>query len=168
MGNGLEESGEGTEEKEEEPYAESGRTMPGTPREAAQTLPYCQVGACKTVARKAQHGAKSHAARCDGRCSALRRPMQRAAKEHAVHCIGHRTEVHFTAQLHVPHHTVSFAHDHRTQTSVGKAPQKPSLAPPPFTPNGIPTPDRTLDGSKAMHLNTAGKAARPHLLNTSV
>ena len=94
--------------------------------------------------------------------------MQRAAKEHAVHCIGHRTEVHFTAQLHVPHHTVSFAHDHRTQTSVGKAPQKPSLAPPPFTPNGIPTPDRTLDSSKAMHLNTAGKAARPHLLNTSV
>lgn len=83
--------------------------------------------------------------------------MQRAAKEHAVHCIGHRTEVHFTAQLHVPHHTVSFAHDHRTQTSVGKAPQKPSLAPPPFTPNGIPTPDRTLDSPRQHALARQGR-----------
>ena len=64
--------------------------------------------------------------------------MQRAAKEHAVHCIGHRTEVHFTAQLHVPHHTVSFAHDHRTQTSVGEASQKPSPAPLPPHPKRHP------------------------------
>lgn len=83
--------------------------------------------------------------------------MQRAAKEHAVHCIGHRTEVHFTAQLHVPHHTVSFAHDHRTQTSVGKAPQKPSLAPPPFTPNGIPTPDTALDSPRQHALARQGR-----------
>ena len=116
MENGLKENGDDTEEKEEEPYAERGRIMLVTRRETAQTLPYCQVGACKTAARKAQH----------------------AAKEHAVHCIGHRTEVHFAAQLHVPHHTVSFAHDHRTQTSVGEAPQKPSLAPPHFTPKRHP------------------------------
>ena len=74
----MKENGEGTEEKEEEPYAESGRTMPGTPREAAQTPLYCQVGACKTAARKAQHAVMADAARCEATCSALHLPSHRS------------------------------------------------------------------------------------------
>lgn len=98
MENGLKENGDDTEEKEEEPYAERGRIMLEARREAALTTPYCQAGACRTVARKAQHGAKSHAARC----------------------IGHRTEVLFTVHSHTPHQTPSFAHDHSTQPPVWK------------------------------------------------
>lgn len=79
MENGLKENGDDTEEKEEEPYAERGRIMLVTRRETAQTLPYCQVGACKTAARKAQHAAMADAARCEGACSALHRPSHRSA-----------------------------------------------------------------------------------------
>lgn len=79
MENGLEENGDDTEEKEEEPYAKRGRIMLVTRRETAQTLPYCQVGACKTAARKAQHAVMADAARCEGACSALHRPSHRSA-----------------------------------------------------------------------------------------
>lgn len=121
--NGLEESGKGTEEKKEEPYAESGRTMPGTPREAAQTPLYCQVGACKTAARKAQHAVMADAARCEGACSALHRPSHRSAFYRPAAC----SPPHGEFRPRPPH--ADLCRESPTEAVLGTAPFHPKRHP---------------------------------------
>lgn len=100
-----------------------------------------------TVRSHMLHAAMADAAHCEATCSALHRPSHRSAFYSPFAYAPPNAEFRPTTTVRSP--------------LYGNLTKAAPCTAPPLTPNGIPTPDRTLDGSKAMHLDTAGKAARP-------